>query len=235
MIQKDKNNLIMFFLWMMDELYEDLDHENREKLGKDVLQLPEDYQTKEYFEKNIKRWNEILLTLKNGDWKNGLHFGDCTDYPMTCMRCYVKSEYFDLINDLGNIFDKIEGATDLVEGDEYRVFLNHRPIGYITSKDIPQLELVKKYLGIILPEYYKDFIPSLEIKIDPESKKIRTSIEEKIISVHINGSLRWNHKFPKDFSNFDTIVEVSKNCVQVTDRDKIKEINISHNSIDFII
>ena len=54
---------------------------------------PDDPDSREFktLEEAKEQWERLLATLDNDvNWKGGKHFGDCTNFPMTCQRCEVE-------------------------------------------------------------------------------------------------------------------------------------------------
>lgn len=43
----------------------------------------------EWMKKMARQTMRMIESLNDPEWADGKHFGDCTNYPMTCMRCLI--------------------------------------------------------------------------------------------------------------------------------------------------
>jgi hypothetical protein len=58
------------------------------------------FKTKEF----EKEWKDIKQELETSEiWKDGKHFGDCTDFPGPCLRCEYESYIEESREKLKNI------------------------------------------------------------------------------------------------------------------------------------
>lgn len=67
-------------------------------------EIRESFKTKEF----EKEWENIKKELEeeNSIWKDGKHFGDCTEFPGPCLRCEYESyieESREKLKDIGII------------------------------------------------------------------------------------------------------------------------------------